>query len=99
MVPHGNGGVRQVHFSGNYLTCRQLFGLMSPASRTKDTPPPTWDDIREEASQLTREMLQQSIVWSHRAFTLASHMAEMTAKATEETVQKAGETLDKVRRR
>jgi predicted translin family RNA/ssDNA-binding protein len=71
---------------------------MSPASPKKSTEP-TWDDVREEASALTREVMHQSIIWTHRAFTMATHMAEMTAKATEEAVGKAGETLDKVRRR
>jgi uncharacterized protein (DUF608 family) len=71
---------------------------MPTASRTKSDPP-SWDDVREEASALTREMMQQSIIWTHRAFNLATHMIEMTAKASEEAVQKAGDTLDKVRRR
>jgi predicted translin family RNA/ssDNA-binding protein len=71
---------------------------MSPQNRAKDVAP-TWEDVRDEAGQLTREVMHQSLVWTRRAFNLATNLAEMTAKAAEEATEKAEETFKKVRNR
>lgn len=71
---------------------------MTPeAKSTGDSP--TWDDVRDEASALTREVIQQSLVWSRRAFKVASSAALATAKAMEEVSERSGADLKGVSER
>ncbi len=59
---------------------------------------PSWDEVREEASALTREVVHDSLKWSRKALHLANHMADTAYLRSKEAAEKARESVDKVRR-
>ncbi len=72
---------------------------MTPKSATPEDSdvPPSWDDIREEASALTREVAEQGLIWTRRAFKLASRAAWSAAQRAEKAKKRASSTMGKVR--
>lgn len=71
---------------------------MTATGDTED-PSPSWDDVRDEASALTREVAHQSLQWTRRAFRLAGSMADVAFAASKKAAERAQQAADRVRNR
>jgi predicted translin family RNA/ssDNA-binding protein len=69
-----------------------------PAKSNPQSRVTTWDEVREEASQFTREVMMDSIKWSRKALHLANNMADMALARSKEAAERARKSVDKVRR-
>ena len=85
-------------FLSNFLTYVG-HGYFMPAKESPRENTPSWDDVRNEASALTREMMHESLKWSRRALQLSIHFGDMAFSRSKEAAEHAKETVQKVRSR
>ena len=69
-----------------------------PAKNSTQARATSWDEVREEASQFTREVMMDSLKWSRKALHLANDMADMALARSKEAADRARKSVDKVRR-